>query len=307
MPERVRAAHARNERAFDAWASKYQESAWFGGTSRSRYSYEVTRRRVVQGLSLTGEEEVLELGCGPGTWTRVIASAAGHVTALDLSEKMLDRARRFVQPFDVTFVHADALLFRSDRPYDRVVSVRAIEYVADKEALAEQLVRLTADDGVLVVVTKNPFSAWGLRRTYWQVRGFLERLRRRLGRAETEPESDEEHHYMQRIPPWRFIRLLRHAGFDQVTVSPVVVGLPIMANAPGEVPLIPKRLAPTVLQAGNRLSDWLGRLPQKVMVPLLFFSESYCVTARKHPAVAPRGAQASGTDRTQGYEHQSSD
>jgi SAM-dependent methyltransferase len=285
--DRIAHAHSRNERTFDRGAGEYQTDAWFGGTSRSTHSYQITRRRLLEALSLSGTESVLDVGCGPGTWTRVMAELTSHVTALDLSQEMLNQAREFVRPYAVTFVHADILWYKSERPYDRVASVRAIEYVVDKVALAEQLARLVADDGLLVIITKNPFSPWGLRRVYWWTRWWLAKLRGGVlhllwpRRFPSLRRHEEESPYMRRVPPHRLVRLLRRAGFDDITVSPVVVGLPIMAGTPGEVPLIPLRLVPTVLRVCDRLSNWLAGIPRPALWAALWLSESYCVRAKK--------------------------
>src|SRR3712207_1920238 len=45
------------------------------------------------GLQVRQDDHVLDLGCGIGRLTRVLASRAAHVTAIDVSPAMLARAR----------------------------------------------------------------------------------------------------------------------------------------------------------------------------------------------------------------------
>ena len=52
---------------------------------------------------------VLEVACGTGFWTEIVAKAAAHVVAVDASEKMLAVARkRKNRSANVEYVHGDA-------------------------------------------------------------------------------------------------------------------------------------------------------------------------------------------------------
>lgn len=64
--------------------------------------------------------DVLELACGPGTWTSQLLRHARHVTALDASSEMLAIARARVGGERVRFGSADIFHWRPDRRYDVV-------------------------------------------------------------------------------------------------------------------------------------------------------------------------------------------
>ena len=64
--------------------------------------------------------DVLELACGPGTWTPTLLTTAATVTAVDAAPEMLDLARQRVGSERVEFVHADLFSWRPDRHYDAV-------------------------------------------------------------------------------------------------------------------------------------------------------------------------------------------
>lgn len=63
---------------------------------------------------------VLELACGPGTWTRQLLRRADDVTAVDASPEMLAIAAARVGTARVRFVPADLFHWRPDRRYDVV-------------------------------------------------------------------------------------------------------------------------------------------------------------------------------------------
>jgi trans-aconitate methyltransferase len=63
---------------------------------------------------------VLELGCGPGGFTRELARHAARVTALDAAPQMLERARREVDAANVSYVQADMFDWEPTETYDLV-------------------------------------------------------------------------------------------------------------------------------------------------------------------------------------------
>jgi SAM-dependent methyltransferase len=64
--------------------------------------------------------DVLELACGPGTWTPLLATHADTLTAVDASPEMLRLAAARVDDSRVRFVEADLFSWEPDRRYDAV-------------------------------------------------------------------------------------------------------------------------------------------------------------------------------------------
>jgi demethylmenaquinone methyltransferase/2-methoxy-6-polyprenyl-1,4-benzoquinol methylase len=74
--------------------------------------------RCLDELPIVGD--VLELACGTGHWTPLLARRASSVTALDAAPETLAIARRRVGDLRVDFVHADVFGWRPPRRYDTV-------------------------------------------------------------------------------------------------------------------------------------------------------------------------------------------
>jgi SAM-dependent methyltransferase len=272
-------AEALNERMFDQSSKDYSTERWFDPSPRSPYAYSITRARLLEATQLSPMDDVFELGCGPGTWTRLLAERCAHVTAVDISAVMIERAAQFVKPYNITFVHANILAYEPTRQYDCVVSSRAIEYVADKDDLCRKLAALVADGGRLVIVSKTPLSVWRGRR----VLRNLAKVPRHRGVESSQPSATTPH-YMQRISPWMLARLLRAHGLEDIAIRPVILGLPVLRGAVDEgmdLPLVPASLAEPVLRAFNWCAERCAHAPQWAMPVILPFSESYLLQARK--------------------------
>jgi demethylmenaquinone methyltransferase/2-methoxy-6-polyprenyl-1,4-benzoquinol methylase len=75
-------------------------------------------RDIIGWIHPTGD--VLELACGPGTFTRELVRYATRITGVDSSARMLDRNRAAVADSGVSYVQADLFGWTPDRLYDLV-------------------------------------------------------------------------------------------------------------------------------------------------------------------------------------------
>ena len=112
---------------------------------------------------------VLEVACGTGYWTTVIANAAGTVTATDLAEEPMNIARAKAFPKkNVTFVEADAYalpegLGRFDAAFagfwwSHVPRERIAQFVASLHARLEPGARVLLLDNLYVGGNSTPVS-----------------------------------------------------------------------------------------------------------------------------------------------------
>ena len=88
---------------------------------------EEARRQVdflVDRLDVPSSCEVLDLGCGDGRHSLELARRGFRVTGLDLSEELLERARRRTadEGLDITFMRGDMRDPPADRAFDLVVN-----------------------------------------------------------------------------------------------------------------------------------------------------------------------------------------
>ncbi len=147
--------------------------------------------------ALTGAR-VLDLGCGFGWHCRYAAEhGAASVLGIDLSEKMLERARQMTQ--DSCVAYRRCAIESYDYPadtFDLVLSSLALHYVRPLEEVCRRVCRTLRPGGRFVFSVEHPvFTAQGPqdwvydaqgRRLYWPVdRYFEEGARRAVFLGET--------------------------------------------------------------------------------------------------------------------------
>jgi trans-aconitate methyltransferase len=105
---------------YRALAPEYVADAGIDGVTEETYNAATrTFNAALESASPLGE--VLELACGPGTFTSELARRATSIDALDASPEMLEiAAARTAQATNVRFVQADLFTWTPNRPYDFV-------------------------------------------------------------------------------------------------------------------------------------------------------------------------------------------
>lgn len=105
---------------------------------------------------------VLELACGTGQWTQVLAETASELTAVDASAEMLELNRTRLSRPDVNYIQAD--LFAWNPPphrFDVVFFAAWLSHVPPQrfEAFWAQVALALADGGRVFVIDELPAVA----------------------------------------------------------------------------------------------------------------------------------------------------
>lgn len=175
---------------------------------------------VLRRLPLTGDETVLDAGCGSGRLTGLLLDRLprGRVIAVDASRDMLRRAHgEFGGDPRVALVHADLTELHPAEPVDAVFSNAVFHHVPDHERLFRRLHMALRPGGLLV-------AQWGGGPNLARIRGHVA----------CAASADDRLAPLRGWPgAWRFaepvstVRLLRSAGFavDRVSLTPAPVSL----------------------------------------------------------------------------------
>jgi ubiquinone/menaquinone biosynthesis C-methylase UbiE len=147
---------------FDEWPEQYDR--WFTtptGALVRKYEGEL----VLDLLSPSRGETILDAGCGTGVFTLDLLASGADVTGLDISLSMLRRSREKAGEGPLQIVLGDMLhLPFPQNVFDRVVSVTALEFIEDGSGAVRELFRVTKRGGCIVAATLNSLSPWASRR-----------------------------------------------------------------------------------------------------------------------------------------------
>ncbi len=157
------------ERLFDDWPERYDR--WFQ-TPIGKLVIEAEREAVNEFVDPAPGERILDAGCGTGLFTLDFLSRGAHVTGLELSLPMLEGARRRAGTIRFEGVQGNmSNLPFADASFDKVVSITALEFVADAAGAVRELLRVTRTGGLVVVATLNSLSPWAERRRAKTLKG----------------------------------------------------------------------------------------------------------------------------------------
>ena len=264
---------------YDADAHGYFEHRWNRNVV-TRADYAITREILMSLMKPPPGARLLEIGCGPGTWTEIVISRGAVVTALDISEGMLAEARSRVDERQARFVRADFATWSPEdgEMFDGAYSVRVFEHIAEKREALRRLRALLRPGARAVIITKTVPSVWNGRVRIMRTLRGLSGKRKLAG-------AGAEGFWMERVTPWQLARLMTDAGFVKVGVTPVVFRPPFFRGGESEYPLISDGAAPGLLRWHNRLALEVMKLPGWLRVAKTLGSESYAAWG-----VVPGGA-----------------
>ena len=104
---------------------------------------------VVRQLAPRPGERILDLGCGTGYLTNLIAQAGARVTGIDSSASMIERAKATYTDLDFRVMSATDMHF--DIPFDAVFSNATLHWVLDKEAAIDHIYHALRSGGRLLL------------------------------------------------------------------------------------------------------------------------------------------------------------
>lgn len=138
--------------------SKYEDQRWFKDDFY-KSGYEMTLSSINRLVSGHSFKNILELGPGNGTWTKLLISfyPEAKFDLVDISGEMLKLAKDALRQHEnINYFETDFLNYGIDKNYDLFFSSRVIEYINDKEAVVKKIIGLLAPEGRGFVITKMP-------------------------------------------------------------------------------------------------------------------------------------------------------
>lgn len=142
------------QQAYNNWASQYD--------TNDNKTRDLEARSLRETLSDISFDYCLEIGCGTGKNTAWLAQKATQLTAIDLSEEMLAKAREKITAEKVRFVQADIMQSWSfaNAPYDLVTFSLVLEHIENLEPVFEKAAGVLRSGGYMYVGELHPFKQY---------------------------------------------------------------------------------------------------------------------------------------------------
>ncbi len=123
---------------------------------KESYLNSFEKGRLLPLLGNISGQHILDVGAGTGRVTLPLTQKGAIVTALDVSEGMLERLRIKAKRLPITTVQGDAeTLPFSDETFDMVVAAFLIVHLKDPRRFFDEAYRVLKDGGKLVVTNIN--------------------------------------------------------------------------------------------------------------------------------------------------------
>jgi len=193
----------------ERWGEDYETRRW-SSTPYFRSQYVMTKATIDRALQRRSWRRALELGPGPGTWTKLLLEQepSAEYTLVDISAYMQEQFLENVgEHRNVTYRLLDFESYVPEGNYDLFFSIRAIDYLSNKDQAIKKIAQLLNSDGLGLIIAKmgHPWKKKILgQKTAWQ--------------------------HQHKITPQQLVSLLKEYGCRIETVRPAVVHIPVIGR-----------------------------------------------------------------------------
>ena len=157
----------------------------------------------------------MDVGCGPGIWSRLLAPLANRVISIDVSDVMIKQAKEDIlfENVELIVAHAENLPFQ-DNSFTAAISIRVLEYIPNKKMMLSEIFRILKKASNLVIVTKAPLGIWRLP-------GKIKAIPFKVGSKSSKIEEP----WQNAILPVSLRKLMKENGFRNLKDYPLVYAL----------------------------------------------------------------------------------
>jgi len=141
-------------KAYNSWAEQYDTNQ-----NKTRDLEAISLRSTLQNISF---DHCLEIGCGTGKNTVWLMTKSEHVTAVDLSEEMLAKAKQKINSDKVIFHQADITKewTFADKLYDLATFSLVLEHIENLNSIFKKVSQVIKVDGYVYIGELHPFKQY---------------------------------------------------------------------------------------------------------------------------------------------------
>lgn len=106
---------------------------------------------------VSGESSICDLGCGDGYASYKLATKGFHVTGVDLSEQMLEKARFQAKGTSAEFLKADiSKVPVESESFDAVMAINSLEWTENPLNVLQEMKRIVKNEGLICIAILGP-------------------------------------------------------------------------------------------------------------------------------------------------------
>lgn len=142
------------QQAYNSWASQYD--------TNENKTRDLEAKALKDILSLISFDTVLEVGCGTGKNTEWLLQKANCITAIDLSEEMLAKAKAKIQSEKVEFIQANINneWSFSEKTFDLISFSLVLEHIENLDHIFKEVYKKLNDGGFVYIGELHPFKQY---------------------------------------------------------------------------------------------------------------------------------------------------
>lgn len=142
------------EQAYNSWASQYD--------SNENKTRDLEAKALRDALSNLSFCSVLEIGCGTGKNTEWLLQKAEAITAVDLSEEMLAKAKEKIQSLNVEFIKFDITndWNFTEKTFDLISFSLVLEHIENLDHIFKEVYKKLNTEGCVYIGELHPFKQY---------------------------------------------------------------------------------------------------------------------------------------------------
>jgi len=134
---------------------------------------------VLQAIKPRIQEQILDIGCGVGTFAFHCAKQGARTFGIDYSPESIKTANKLCEQFGVSqntsFLIANGMkLPFKDAYFDKIIAADFIEHIThnEKDMLLQEIYRALKPEGLIIIFTPNAIRE-KIGELYWKIRNIL--------------------------------------------------------------------------------------------------------------------------------------
>ena len=146
-----------------------KQAGWTGERMETFVLNELTiehLHRYALALEFADGKKVLDIACGEGYGSNLLATKAIHVSGMDIDKASIEKAKAKYDKKNISFLVSDAeKISANDNEFDLVACFETLEHLADHASMLKEIKRVLKPGGLLIISTPD-------KKTYADQRGY---------------------------------------------------------------------------------------------------------------------------------------